>query len=54
MIRDGISDKFTRLPKFDQSRLLITDILSVLSFTYTDILEITDISGGNNWIIADT
>ena len=32
------------LPIFDQSRLPITDILSVLSFTDTDILEIADIS----------
>ncbi len=32
------------LPIFDQSRLPITNILLVLSFTITDILEIADIS----------
>ncbi len=36
--RDGISVNlaYNRLPIFDQSRLPITDILSVLSFTDTD------------------
>ncbi len=48
-----------RLPIFDQSPLPITDILSVLSFTDTDILEIADISvfygyiGENYQNIAD-
>ncbi len=55
-VRTGIAYRLNladnRLPISDQSRLPIPDILSVLSFT--DILEIADISGENHQYITDT